>query len=745
MLKEDSFFDDVKSKIKIGIKNKKLNIAEIRNLLKKYNYEILDEFRNLTNKLKRIDFTQNLNFYGDIFKAIQNTLKSFKKFNKLQKNLILTDRFIEEFIEKIVNSLVIEKLCGECNSGNIYQTVNPFNENFITYYCRECRKSVKVLKNTLNLPYFLKYLQKWELSENNFQFKRKSNYTKEFIHYLFSDCLDYFNDLGKFNSISLFYEIAERNKIYHEILENKSVFKEILIDNLKNSLKHQDFFNFFEGSIFYKKEFGDIPEDFKGKIVDSIIMSLKSGNIAKIKHAIDNLKEEISSDLIFLTSNKKIKQRIENNFYDGLSKCLKESEFENFRQMVNSSDIFDIFIDVRKIPKRFDTISELFRKNLQEVTESYQTSSLGKNIELLRFCNEFNLFDRDLSKEDSNLIKELKKDKLLISNLNDLFGKVSNSFILYARNVMPRDLYDFFIDDTMSYSFLANTEQMVSYIIIFFDRYFIYGLSVENLGTVKRFIGKFEKTLNEKKEPSQQGTEHSDGDLKFIEFYFKNKKHLVSTENLIKNKDKILAKNDFKFYNLSMVLLGGLGPQGHGFTYSTPKGEVIEVCSDIRENDAIIVKYRQFLKQQFLVKLRKELTNLEINLNNIEKIINYLSETLNQKEIITYRKKEPILREIRGFLREDPNYQKISIKEYQDLINKISNAMDLILRPIKMIDQFKCRMDLADENKIRSEDIAKLTSLKGKSHYDVLRERFFFQYIVKWFYGVYASEKLLNR
>ena len=79
-------------------------------------------------------------------------------------------------------------------------------------------------------------------------------------------------------------------------------------------------------------------------------------------------------------------------------------------------------------------------------------------------------------------------------------------------------------------------------------------------------------------------------------------------------------------------------------------------------------------------------------------------------------------------------------KKIDELINKISDALSLILREIKLEDQFKTRMDLVVEDQIRSEDVAKLTSLRGKSHYDVLRERFFFQYIVKWFHEIYLRE-----
>ncbi|MFX1260214.1 MAG: hypothetical protein ACFFAN_20380, partial [Promethearchaeota archaeon] len=324
----------------------------------------------------------------------------------------------------------------------------------------------------------------------------------------------------------------------------------------------------------------------------------------------------------------------------------------------------------------------------------------------------------------------------------DLFGNISNSFILYVYKVMPINLYEFFVGESSAYSYIGSSEQMISLVLMFFDRYSIYGLSVENLGALDLFIKKFEKTYQiEKNKIKKQGKEISKNDLKFIEFYFKKKKHLVSPENILNNIDRILAKDTYQFYSLSMVLLGGLGPQGHGFTYSTPKGELIEICSDVKENEAIIIKYKQFLKEQFLVRLKKEMAKLNLDFKIIQKIINYLLRVIDQKELINYFKKEPILKEIKSFLNEDQQIPDKNKTKFQDLVNKISNSIDIILRPINMIDQFKCRMNLVEKDKIKSEDIAKLTSLKEKSHYDVLRERFFFQYIVKWFHQICNSEK----
>jgi hypothetical protein len=142
-----------------------------------------------------------------------------------------------------------------------------------------------------------------------------------------------------------------------------------------------------------------------------------------------------------------------------------------------------------------------------------------------------------------------------------------------------------------------------------------------------------------------------------------------------------------------------------------------------------------------LTKLEEELNNLEIEPSVKKGIIKFLSDILNQNELINYYKKEKILTKIKIFLEQIDDFQEEGKSELHELIKKISKAMSLILRRIHLRDQFITRMDLVENDKIKSEDIAKLTSLKGKSHYDVLRERFFFQNITDWFYEIYRSKE----
>lgn len=464
-----------------------------------------------------------------------------------------------------------------------------------------------------------------------------------------------------------------------------------------------------------------------------IIESLIAGDSSKISEFVESYIKADSNKLSSSSKYSKFKEEMESNYYRALSDFLASKKFEKFRRLFTYSDKLGIFIDVKKIPLRFKIISDLHLSGIQ-------SGQIGNIFDIIRFYNEYNLFDREFTENELDVLKNIKKDKALIANLSDLFGNVSDSLIWYACKIMPYDLYLIYINNTSTFpddEFFSRNYYNLAFLKRFFDRYSIYGLSVEKLGHIKDFIDRFEKHYSIAKNNA------TEKDSKLIKFRFRRKTHLVSINNILKNYDKILDfKNHYNYYSLSMVLLGGLGPQGHGFTYSTPRGEVIEICSDRKENRAIIIKYKEFLKKQFLVKLEEVMANKNIDSSIVKKTIDYLSEVLNPKEIINYYKKGLILKQINDFFNDNQETDLNDDIELQELMRKVSNAIKIILRPIKMVDQFKCRMDLVDEDKIKSEDIAKLTSLRGKSHYDVLRERFFFQNEIKWFFKDYSDELL---
>ncbi|MFX1364338.1 MAG: hypothetical protein ACFE9Y_05360 [Promethearchaeota archaeon] len=455
----------------------------------------------------------------------------------------------------------------------------------------------------------------------------------------------------------------------------------------------------------------------------------------------------------------KDKEELEKSYYNTLTKCLRNGQYKVYKLLFNASVEFNLFFDIKKIPDRFNIISKLLLNCTDKVSTGYQTSALGEIINILRFCNKYGLLERELDYSEKKNVENLRKDILFISNLNDLFGKVSNSFTLFIYKVIPQDLYEYFI--TRLNSYFPDQDQMMHFIKnVFFDQYTIYGLSVRYLSSIYDFLKEFKenfaqnknqlKTKEEQLSKKKDELIEFDATYKYRMFYYgteeereyrENKKHLVSPKNIMKNIDKILEKNNYNFYNLSMVLQGGLGPQGLGFTYSTPRGEVIEICSDNKQNKAIIVKFKKFLKTQFIEKLGNEMNELHIKETTVEKIVNYLTQVLDNKDVISYFKKDSILRNIRNFLIEDSKDLNLSEEIYKRLIDKISYAIRVILRPIKMIDQYKARMDLVTRGLLKSEDIAKLTSLKEKSHYDVLRERIFFQYITGWFYEIYEKTK----
>ncbi|MHA2036489.1 MAG: hypothetical protein ACW98X_08650 [Promethearchaeota archaeon] len=478
-------------------------------------------------------------------------------------------------------------------------------------------------------------------------------------------------------------------------------------------------------------------------LFQALIKTLKLANIPKFVSLVDQITQHSQNNLTNSKKYDNFRTDLEKAYYFAISKTLKsmKNNFikgkEDFIQLFNYSDKLGIFIDVSNIDVE-GIISELHIDGLNKGLRS-------RIIELVSFFNEYNLFERNFTTDEIKIIQDIKKEnKLLALNLKDVFGTVSDSLIFYVCKVMSYDYVKWIRDmlkNPRAHRFLMSPNSLRNWT----DGFPIYGLIVRNLGRVEDFIKRIE---------SKQNIDEINEEMILLEFNPRyivssrenrilrtfSEQHIVYPNNILKIKKKILNKENYNFYSLSMVIFGGLGPEGLGFTYSTPKGEVIEICSDQKETEAIVIKFKQYLKAKFLDKFEKEMDSLGINLNIRKTVINYLKDIINPKDSISYYSRNSIVRKIQNFLLQIDEFQRMDQPKIEAIIEKISFAISLILKRVKLKDQFMTRMDLVANGKLKSEDVAKLTSLRGKSHYDVLRERMFLQNKPKWFFINYPKE-----
>jgi signal recognition particle GTPase len=178
------------------------------------------------------------------------------------------------------------------------------------------------------------------------------------------------------------------------------------------------------------------------------------------------------------------------------------------------------------------------------------------------------------------------------------------------------------------------------------------------------------------------------------------------------------------------------------YEYLEYKFELDEIMSKISKvfssiySRRIKIWFKLFYNRRVLGRLEKEMVRLDVNVDIRRRIIKFLTDSISPKDFFKYSNGNTIPEEIGKLLSDE--FQQLN----EDIINKISKALSIIFREIKLKDQFKARMDLVAQGKLKSEDIAKLTSLRGKSHYNVLQERMFLQNKPKWFFKNYPKEIL---
>ena len=726
------YLSELEITLRKAISNNYINLNKIRDIFMRAKewetsgilFDLNEKFRILSLE----DFKKN---YFGLFTIVKNYLIDYIESNQLE-SLYITEKFIETFFRDFLTLLAHAKFCSNCFSTDFKNRFYPVNEKHLVYFCPECNDNVRVFNKPNFLLLYILYLDRFQqyFDKKKLTMKFQENF-KLFLHQLVVDCFNMFSKTGSVKAQIFFYNLIRNNQIGLENFPDFSEFSSQIINNLFMTIRNQGVSEYLAGKEYYEKNFGKIQESsltkMKKEFIEVFIKNLTLGRYQKL---LEIKRELIETKFISLAKLKK-HPFFESAVYSGLSKCLNLNYLDDFKKFLDFLTILDVHIKPENIPERFDKI-------FNAIEECVNSVNLGGIIEVLKLVNEYGLSYQRLNPRQLKLVSDVRNDILFMDNLRDLFGDFDASFIYFVHREMPLRLLDFVKGTDYIYPGYSEPEQIVDYILSYFSGYSIYGLSVKNLGDVSYFINRYQQHIN--KMQKRHSKELVDK-IPFIKLKIRRKTHLISQYNMNLNLENMLEKNNYSFYTFSMVLLGGLGPEGHGFTYSTPRGELVEICSDRKESRAIIIKFKKYLKDTFLNRFTKELLRKNVSEDSVLEICSFLDNIIREDDYIDITKKKSLINKIQKYIFSNKEIKEIYKLENDHLITNISDAISVILRPVDLIDQFKVRMKLVEEDKIKSEDIPKLTSLKDKSHYDVLRERFFFQKIVRLFYQYFITEK----
>jgi len=431
----------------------------------------------------------------------------------------------------------------------------------------------------------------------------------------------------------------------------------------------------------------------------------------------------------------------EDQYLSQLNRYLISGNLRDFEKLVKKLDDEGILVDITRISDIEEKISNLFVFHLQNGV------NIPEILHILKFSNDFQFFAGQ-PEINSPPISDQKQE--IIMNLQSLFGDLSPGFLNYITESLPHTLSTFISSNSERFlpfdSQFSLAERIDSLYFFVDNTYSSYGLRTRKIGTFKiyyqKYMRKREKTDKDYYAFEVERTDLTDQSnqsffIIFTDMGFAPEKHLVYAPLLetVKNKYES-GMYGYEFPIVSMVVTGGIGPEGKGFAYLTPNGEVIEVCSDAKQNKAYIIEYKKYLKSIFLEKLAQHMQSWPEKLRL--ETINFFKTNIHT-EMVGFHDIENLSdQEVNSYLKRVNNLIT------QDFLSFLDKSIREILIPVQMEDQFKVRIQLIKDNKITESEVAKMASLGDVSHFDILNQRIFFLNLIKNITRILKRKKLLK-
>ncbi|MHA1733284.1 MAG: hypothetical protein ACTSU5_15155 [Promethearchaeota archaeon] len=701
----------------------------------------LKNFERLFAKFERKQELKFLRRFYDKLGTNESLLISFKQifmmFIETIKRPIFKSRLTPPLARQIVHEIVAEMfnevVCAQCHGSKISKHTFHLNREHSVYFCQDCGVNVRVLNRYDYLPLVLIYFQRvFESQRKGKQGKsakqgkqaRRSEFDPvEFVKKITFDALNLLQDIPDIQSIITLNDFCRVNGF--EFVDGPALKRKI-VEGMAYAIKFARVDLYRRGKEFLEIHFpGHIidKERIRAVLLDKVVEFLGEGFTTKVNKMLEFGFQEGTLDENDIVGNEMIEEAI----YRGLSWCIHGGKIGRFEQLVAFAYDHEFIVEVLKIPERLEAITKL-------VVDSIHLQRIENIFEYIRFGTKYDLFYRQLTGSERELARRVKKNELYSANLEDLFGAVPDSLVVFLFQDLPYQLYKKFLEQNHLFNINSSIGSLGIQFRNLLDNYTMYGLSIRKIGTVEGFLQEYEKVRRDVEEARKGGKMAGD----FVTFTIGKKKHLVSIKSVERIKSRLLARpKKYEFLNVSMVLRSGLGPQGKGFTYSTPfgaTGELVEICSDAEENKAYIIKFKHFLKHAFLEKLRDELDTLQITKSVQQEVIQFFDSHIVTGQKVNPAEVSKITGELSSYLERVVHHDRENTSEQvRALVRDIEQVVNRLLVPITMEDQFKVRMELVSKGQISSAEVAKLTSLREKSHYDILRERFFFQVLVETF------------